>query len=148
MDLAIVRIEPANLALLEAVDPDCFDEPIDLARAARCVASPDAALFVAVAGGVVVGQCLAAIHRHPDKPTELYLDDLAVSPTFQRRGIATRLVEACRAWARTHGAEELWVATEPDNAAATALYRALGLAPRTALVLEGPLEPRRDRADG
>ncbi len=36
-------------------------------------------LLVAVNEGVVIGQVLGVIHRHPDKPkTELYIDDLGV----------------------------------------------------------------------
>lgn len=115
MDVTLVRVDSGNLSVLERVDPECFDEPIDMARAARCVSSPDALLVVAVAGGLVVGQCLAAIHRHPDKATELYVDDLAVAPMFHRQGIARRLVEACIGSGRDAGAETAWVATEPDK---------------------------------
>lgn len=138
MQVELVRVQPTDLAVLERVDPECFDEPIDPARAARCVASPDVVLMVAVVDGLVIGQCLAVIHRHPDKATELYIDDLAVSPAYQRRAIATRLVEACLAHGRE--ADEVWVATEPDNLAAGAFYRALGLESRTALVFEGTAE--------
>jgi aminoglycoside 6'-N-acetyltransferase I len=138
--VTIVRVEPHNLDVLADVDPDCFDEPVRLDRAAACVASPDAGLFVALVHARVVGQCLAAIHRHPDKPTELYIDDLAVSPGLQRRGIAAALVAHARAWGRARGAEQLWVATEPDNDAARGLYAALGLTERTAQVFETELE--------
>lgn len=141
MEVSVVRVSPSNLAVLEHYDPECFDEPIDLVRAARCVASPDAVLMVAVAAGRVVGQCLAVIHRHPDKPTEVYLDDLAVAPEFRRQGVGRRLVEACVACGREAGAEVMWVATEPDNATAMTFYRALELAERTAMVYEADLTP-------
>lgn len=140
MEVGIVRVQSGNLSILERVDAECFDEPIDLERAARCVASPDVALMVAVAGDTVIGQCLAVIHRHPDKATEIYIDDLAVSPGFQRRGIATRLVEACVDFGRAAGAEEVWVGTEPDNEAACGFYRSLGLEQRIAVVFEGTLD--------
>jgi aminoglycoside 6'-N-acetyltransferase I len=142
VQVQVIRVQPTNLEVLDRVDPECFDEPIDRGRAARCVASPDVVLVVAVADGLVVGQCLAAIHRHPDKETELYIDDLAVSPAYQRRAIATRLVRACV----QHGAEAgvVWVATEPDNEAARAFYAALGLASRSALVFEGVAAAQRE----
>lgn len=136
MQVEIVRVQPDNLAVLDRVDPECFDAPIDPSRAARCVASPDVVLVVAVVNGMVIGQCLARLHRHPDKATDLYVDDLAVSPVYQRNAIATRLVQACLAHGRE--ADALWVATEPDNEAARAFYRALGLELRDALVFEGP----------
>jgi aminoglycoside 6'-N-acetyltransferase I len=145
VQVEIVRVQPDNLALLDRVDPECFDEPTDRARAARCVASPDVVLVVAVVDGLVIGQCLARIHRHPDKPTSVYVDDLAVSPDHQRQGVATRLVQACLAHAGD--ADDLWVATEPDNDAARALYLALGLEPREALVFEGSARARAGSAD-
>lgn len=139
MPVALFRVQPSNVALLENVDPECFDEPIVMERAARCVASPDAVLVVAVADGLVVGQCLAAIHRHPDKPTELYIDDLAVAPSFRRQGVGRRLVEACLAHSRADGAEVVWVGTEPDNDVARSFYRSLRLTERVANVFERDL---------
>jgi aminoglycoside 6'-N-acetyltransferase I len=137
VEVQVIRVQSGNLAILENVDPECFDEPIDMNRAACCVASPDVVLVAAVAAGTVIGQCLAMIHRHPDKPTEIYLDDLAVSPRFRRRGIATRLVETCMLAGREAGAHALWVATEADNRVANDFYRALRLVPRPALIFEG-----------
>ena len=96
---------------------------------------PRRVLVVAVVDRLVIGQCLARLHRHPDKATDLYVDDLAISPAYRRNAIATRLIQACVAHSRE--ADALWVATEPDNDAARALYRALGLEPRDALVFEG-----------
>jgi ribosomal protein S18 acetylase RimI-like enzyme len=136
MLVSIVRVEAANLSVLERVDPDCFDEPVDLARASRCVASVDAILVVALSEGRVVGQCLAAIHRHPDKPTELYVDDLSVSEGLRRHGVGRKLVEAAIRHGRAEGAETLWVATEPENEVANEFYRALGLTDGAALVFD------------
>jgi ribosomal protein S18 acetylase RimI-like enzyme len=145
MQVQILRVQSHNLSVLERVDPDCFDEPIDLERAARCVESPDAVLLVAVGEGVVIGQCLAAIHRHPDKASEVYIDDLAVSPSFQRRGIATQLVEMCIGYGRAAGATIVWVATETTNDAARQFYRSCRLEESTVVMFERSL-PRDDSA--
>jgi len=76
--------------------------------------------------GMVIGQLLAAVHRHPDKPTELYIDDLAAAPTHQRQGIASELVIRAVAIGREAGCEEIWVLTEPGNEATIALYGSFG----------------------
>ncbi|WP_318013572.1 GNAT family N-acetyltransferase [Mesorhizobium sp. CO1-1-4] len=47
------------------------------------------------------------MHRHPDKPTELYIDEVGVSPAFQRQGIARKMLDAMFALGREHGCEEL-----------------------------------------
>ncbi|MFZ5821744.1 MAG: GNAT family N-acetyltransferase, partial [Chloroflexota bacterium] len=93
----------------------------------------------AVIEGVVIGQVLAIIHRHPDKPTELYIDDLAVSETVQRRGIATRLLEELFMIGAKRGCEEVWVAAEPDDEPAKKFYSSLNLSVRKAVVFEGNL---------
>jgi len=84
-------------------------------------------MIVAVADGVVVGQCAAVIHRHPDKPTELYLDEVGVAAQFRRRGIARRMVDAMFALGKAAGCAEAWVGTEYHNAAARRLYEGFGV---------------------
>jgi aminoglycoside 6'-N-acetyltransferase I len=87
-------------------------------------------LLVAINEGVVIGQVLAVIHRHPDKPTESYIDDLGVSEKFRRRGIATRLLKQLYIIGVERGCEEVWVATEPDNEPAIKFYNSLNLEAR------------------
>lgn len=131
----IVRLDSGNADLLDQVD-DVFDEAIVPERVAAYVAQLNHIMMVAVAEGRVIGQVLAVVHRHPDKATELYVDDLAVAPSFQRQGIATRLLEEVTALGRQQGCDEIWVGTEPDNEPAKCFYLSLGLAVRTALIFE------------
>ncbi|MEO7428014.1 MAG: GNAT family N-acetyltransferase, partial [Acidimicrobiales bacterium] len=55
-----------------------------------------------------------------------YLQRLAVDPTQQRRGVGSTLVSDALVWLRRWGAREVLVNTQEDNAAALALYEALG----------------------
>ena len=79
-------------------------------------------MIVAMVENVVVGQCAAVIHRHPDKVSELYIDEVGVSPAFQRQGMARKMLDAMFVIGREQGCGEAWVGTEPDNVAARALY--------------------------
>ena len=79
-------------------------------------------MIVAIIDEIVVGQCAAVIHRHPDKVSELYIDEVGVAPPFQRQGIARKMLDAMFEIGRECGCEEAWVGTEPDNVAARALY--------------------------
>jgi aminoglycoside 6'-N-acetyltransferase I len=90
------------------------------------LAEPGHLLLVALVDGKVVGQAAAVIHRHPDKLTELYIDEVGVSPNLQRRGIARRLLEEMFAIGRDLGCEESWVGTETDNVGARGLYESRG----------------------
>ncbi|AZO65407.1 GNAT family N-acetyltransferase [Mesorhizobium mediterraneum] len=124
MKMEIRRLLPGDDALVMRVAEDVFDEPVRPDRLAAYLASPGHFMIVALADGVVVGQCAAVIHRHPDKVSELYIDEVGVAPAFQRQGTATRMLDAMFALGREHGCEEAWVGTEPDNVAARALYEA------------------------
>ena len=122
MEIEIRRVGPGDAGLFDRVADDVFDDAIDGGRLAAYLAEPGHFMVVAVAAGEVVGQVAAVVHRHPDKPTELYLDEVGVAPALQRRGIARRMIDAMFAWGRELGCEEAWVGTEPDNLPARALY--------------------------
>jgi ribosomal protein S18 acetylase RimI-like enzyme len=93
-------------------------------RLSAYLASPGHFTIVALFSDMVVGQCAAVIHRHPDKVSELYIDEVGVAPAFQRQGIAMRMLDAMFGLGREHGCKEAWVGTEPGNVAARALYEA------------------------
>ncbi|MER9894994.1 GNAT family N-acetyltransferase [Mesorhizobium sp. M0119] len=122
MALEIRRLFLGDDALVMRVADEVFDEPVRPDRLSAYLAEPGHFMVVALADGIVVGQCAAVVHRHPDKVSELYIDEIGVAPAFQRQGIATRMLGAMFALGREHGCEEAWVGTEPDNVAAREFY--------------------------
>lgn len=122
MNVEIRRLYAGDDALVKRIVEDVFDEPVRADRLAAYLASPGHFMIVALADGIVVGQCAAVIHRHPDKVTELYIDEVGVSPAFQRQGVARKMLDAMFALGREQGCGEAWVGTEPDNVPARALY--------------------------
>lgn len=134
----LIRLTADNVDLLTKIG-DIFDEPISSERVATYVAQTNHILILAICEGLAIGQILGVVHHHPDKATELYIDDLAVDPTFQRRGIATRLLDHLIACGAQVGAETVWVAAEPDNAQANGFYQARGLSNSPCIIFERPL---------
>lgn len=126
MQIEVKRLSPDNARVLDRVAVDVFDEPIDPHRVAAYLTEPGHLMIVAIADGEVVGQCAAVIHRHPDKPTELYIDEVGVTPALQRRGIARRMLDEMFELGVSLGCEEAWVGTEPDNLPAKRLYQSRG----------------------
>lgn len=126
MSITYKRLSAADASVLTRVADDVFDEAIDPARTAAYLASPDHLMLVAIADGVVIAQVAAVIHRHPDKPTELYIDEVGVTPAYHRRGIARAMMAEMFAWGKSLGCEEAWVGTEIDNGPARRLYETLG----------------------
>lgn len=136
MDVEILRLGPGDAHVLDRVAPEVFDEPVRADRLAAYLAEPGHVLFVALKDGEVVAQVACVIHRHPDKATELYVDEVGVTPALHRQGIAKRMVQQAFAWGRDQGCEEAWVGTEPDNVPAIALYRSLDEEPVAFVMFE------------
>jgi aminoglycoside 6'-N-acetyltransferase I len=126
MDVAVRVLGPDELAVLNMVDPDVFDEPVHSQWAAEFLADPRHHLAVAVANGVVVGMASGVHYLHPDKPPELWVNEVGVSPAFQRRGIAQRLLRALFDRGIAVGCTTGWVGTEVENTASRRLYQSVG----------------------
>ncbi len=125
MTIAYRLLGPKDAGVLGRVAEEVFDEPVRPNRLRAYLADPTTLMLVALDGDLVVGQCAAVLHRHPDKPTELYVDELGVSPAWQRQGIGAELMRRILDEGRARGCEEAGLGTEPDNAAANALYAGL-----------------------
>lgn len=117
------RLGPRDAALLARIAPDVFDEDVDAARLMAYLGTHGHMMVVALEGDTIVGQCAGVVHRHPDKPTELYVDEVGTASTRRRQGIARAMLDELFAWARELGCEEAWLGTELDNVAANGLYR-------------------------
>lgn len=122
----IVEINEANAGLLDRMGDDVFDEPIDPGRLERYLREPGHIMLLAVMDDEVVGMCTAMVHRHADKPTELYVDEIGVAERLRRLGIGRQLLRRMFETGRQRGCTEAWLGTELDNVAARALYDAAG----------------------
>jgi aminoglycoside 6'-N-acetyltransferase I len=127
MAIEIKVMGPQDAGILADVAPDVFDGPIDIRRTDEFLADPRHHLVVAVEDGQVVGFASAVHYIHPDKSRpELWINEVSVAATHQRRGLATRLLRSLFAVARGLGCAEAWVLTDRANTAAMRLYSAAG----------------------
>ena len=124
--VSIHLITSANASLLGRVDADVFDNPVQPALVEAFLANPANVLVVAVAEETVIGMASGIAYVHPDKPLQMFVNEVGVAERFRRRGIGKELVRALLDQARELGCAEAWVATEVGNAAARALYATLG----------------------
>jgi len=126
MPIDILRAGPGNSGLFARIAPGVFDEAVDPERLEAYLLAPGHVMVLARLGDLVVGQCAGVVHRHPDKPAELYVDEVGVADDFLRQGIARRMMASLFDWGRELGCEDAWLGTECDNVPANTLYRALG----------------------
>lgn len=130
----IVPLTSADLPLLVAAS-DLFDLPVDPEHAKRLLHATDHIVFLAMAGDEAVGFVTGVEIQHPDKGTEMFLNELAVDESHRRQGIGTALVVALRDLARERGCSAMWVLTDDDNAAARGTYEKAGPTPGTSHVM-------------
>ena len=128
-DCTVRMLGPDEAAVLDRVAPDVFDNPIHPRWTAEFFADPRHHLAVAMDGDVVVGFASGVHYVHPDKPPELFIDEVGVAPTHQGRGLARRLMHTLMDHGRALGCTQAWVGTEHDNTAANRLYASVGGVP-------------------
>jgi aminoglycoside 6'-N-acetyltransferase I len=131
MTLEFRILNAGDAAVLDRVADNLFDGAIQPQLAQEFLGDSRHHLAVAIDEGIVVGFVSGVHYVHPDKPAELWINEVAVAPTHLRRGVAQSLLrllfDACRAL----GCGQAWVLTDRDNTAAMRLYASLGGDPGT-----------------
>lgn len=126
MSVEIRMLGPGDEKVLTRVAPGVFDHDVDPALSAEFLHDPRHHLSVALEAGTVVGFASAVHYVHPDKPAELWVNEVGVAPTHQRRGLGQQLLRALFTRGRELGCREAWVLTSPANGAAIRLYESVG----------------------
>ena len=126
MTLVVRLLEDGYQGVLGRVAPGVFDHEVDPTLADAFLRDPRHHLVAAIADDDLVGFVSAVDYWHPDKPRELWINEVGVTRAWRHRGVGTRLLQGTLEHARALGCREAWVLTEPDNAAALALYSKLG----------------------
>ena len=122
----VVMLGPGDESVLGRVAADVFDLPVQEDLAAEFLADPRHHIAVAIDGETVVGFASAVHYLHPDKPAELWINEVGVAATHRRRGLARRIVRALLERGRELGCREAWVLADRDNEPALRLYGSVG----------------------
>lgn len=122
MAIEFRKLGAGDDAVLDRVADGVFDNAVQPALAREFLDDARHHLVVALDDGIVVGFVSGVHYVHPDKPTELWINEVAVAPTHLRRGLAQTLLRLLFDTARTLGCSQAWVLTDRDNTAAMRLY--------------------------
>ncbi|NKL39704.1 GNAT family N-acetyltransferase [Rhizobium leguminosarum bv. viciae] len=122
------RLTRDTVGLLENIAEEVFDQELNAQRLATYLKSSGHLMIIAVCEKQVIGQVAAYVHSHPDRASDVYIDNLGVAPPFQRRGVARRLLDEVLAWGKTLDCDQAWIVTDTGNNAARALYEGRGAA--------------------
>ena len=124
--LEIKILDSGDRAVLDNVAPDVFDDALDPRLVAEFLGDGRHHLAVAVDQGQVVGFASGVHYVHPDKPSELWINEVGVAPGHQGRGIGKAVVRMLLQHGKRLGCREAWVLTDRDNQAAMRLYASAG----------------------
>ena len=122
----IKTLSKDDLALLMHVVDDVFDNPIDETFAREFLNDPRHHIVVAIADSVIVGFASAVHYIHPDKPPELWINEVGVAPSHHRQGIGKAIMKEMLQTGKQLGCKNAWVLTEQSNEPANRLYKSAG----------------------
>jgi aminoglycoside 6'-N-acetyltransferase I len=126
MTIEIKILRAGDEAILKNVQEDVFDFAIRADTALEMLSDPRHHLVVAIDDGVVVGMASGVHYVHPDKPAELWINEVGVASSHRRRGIGRAVIEKLLTLAREVGCREAWVLTDRQNEPAMRLYATAG----------------------
>jgi ribosomal protein S18 acetylase RimI-like enzyme len=139
MPVEIRLLHVNDVDLLLHVADGVFDSPVQSLLAGEFLADARHHIVVALEDDVVVGMVTGVDYIHPDKPRQLWINEIGVAPSHQRRGIARQLLDAMLAHGRLLGCTEAWLGTDEPNVAARRLYESVGGKAEPFILYEFPL---------
>ena len=116
----------SDISLLMNVADDVFDNQVDEKLAKEFLEDPRHHIVVALIDGVVIGFASAVHYIHPDKPPELWINEVGVAPTHQNKGVGKVIMNELLRLGRRVGCATAWVLTDRSNTAANRLYKSVG----------------------
>ncbi len=121
--------------LFKSMAPGVFDHPVRADMLTRFLNDKSHHIAVAQQEQVIVGFCSANEYLHPDKPVQVWINELGVSEQHRRKGIGRALLTAMLTHLGTLGFDKVWLATEHDNTPAIELYRTMNAAETDGIVM-------------
>jgi ribosomal protein S18 acetylase RimI-like enzyme len=116
----------SDLPLLLHPADAVFDNPVDETFAREFLNDPRHHIVVALVDGIVIGFASAVHYIHPDKPPELWINEVGVADAYQGQGVGKAIMKEMLELGKRIGCVNAWVLTDRNNAAANRLYKSVG----------------------
>jgi aminoglycoside 6'-N-acetyltransferase I len=109
------------------VAEDVFDNPVQEKYASEFLKDPRHHIVVALAEGTIIIGFASAVHYiHPDKQTDLWINEVSVAEKYHNQGIGKAIMKEMLRLAHELGCKQAWVLTDRSNAPANGLYTSVG----------------------
>lgn len=126
MGIELHLLSESNASWLDHCAAEVFDYPVNPHSLAAFLKDPRHVMYLAVDSEQVVGMASGVEYFHPDKPPQLWINEVGVAATHRRQGIGRRLVRALMQEAQQRGCQAAWLGTESDNHAGQACFGSVG----------------------
>lgn len=126
MNVECRTLGPDDAPLLANVAAGVFDHPVSRQLVTEFLDDPRHHLIVATHLGQVIGFVSAVHYVNPDKPAELWLNEIGVAPSYRNHGVGRLMLDAALKLGRNLGCINAWVLTDRTNTPALRLYQAAG----------------------
>src|SRR5271169_416092 len=94
MAIEIKILQRGDDEVLMNVVPDVFDKPVDAKLTKEFLEDPRHHIAVAIDDGLVVGFATGVHYIHPDKPPEMWINEVGLAPTHRHRGLGKAVLGA------------------------------------------------------
>jgi aminoglycoside 6'-N-acetyltransferase I len=119
-------LRSGDQALLDNVPAGVFDNSLNPQLVREFLGDERHHLVVAVDRGQVIGFVSGVHYVHPDKPSEMWINEVGVAPSHQGQGVGKAMIQELLQHARRLGCREAWVLTDRANHSAMRLYASTG----------------------
>jgi ribosomal protein S18 acetylase RimI-like enzyme len=119
-------LSESNLHLLINTQEGIFDNLVDEKLTREFLADPRHHIVVALFEDTIIGFASAVHYVHPDKPTELWINEVGVAPAHQNKGVGKAIMRELLQLGQSLGCVNAWVLTDRSNTPANRLYKSAG----------------------
>jgi len=126
MGFTVKVLSGSDISVLRHVADEVFDNTVDESLAQEFLNDPRHHIVVAIEDDIVIGFASALHYVHPDKPAELWIDEVGVSPAHQNQGVGKAIMNELLRLGKGLGCVTAWVLTDRANAPANGLYKSIG----------------------
>jgi len=124
--ITIKVLSESDLPLLMNAAGNVFDNPVNKKFAGEFLSNLHHHMVAAIADDVMVGFASAVRYIHPDKPPELWINEVGVASSHQNQGIGKAMMREMLKLGRSLECKIAWVLTEQENLPANNLYKSMG----------------------
>jgi len=113
--MEIIILDKNNADLLNNIAADVFDYKVNPNSLQSFLGCPRHIMLLAVEDNTIIGMVSAVEYFHPDKLSQLWINEIGVTPNKQNAGIGRQLIKKIIAEGKKRDCKYAWLGTDVDN---------------------------------